>query len=321
VHFWIFGVARNLLAHFDPKSTYEIIRAKAASCGRPIGELEREIIVQIEGASTRRWQPRDPKAFARSAKVPVENLLACSAPIKVPTPHPWPEPDIEAIRSIISSNILLVDLVERSPVAFDDDSSHAEEISDVLFPGDPLLCVGKSKYRFATRRREVWRGHLHRLPLIVPNPMLNYFGRTAEGRLSQHTKSNTARRVYLVVEFDFAEFGRDGKTTSAWAQLVREWRDRDISVADACAALHLHLALRLPLVCVIHSGGKSLHGWYYVFGRRDSELRPFMNYAVSLGADHATWTRSQFVRIPDGLRENSKRQRCYYLDPGKAVKI
>ena len=118
--------------------------------------------------------------------------------------------------------------------------------------------------------------------------MLDYFGRTAEGRPSQHTLANTARRVYLVVEFDFAEFGRDGKTPSRWASLIREWRSQDRSLADACAAIHLHLGELIPLVCVTHSGGKSLHGWYYVFDRREAELRHFKEYAVSLGADRAT---------------------------------
>ena len=46
-----------------------------------------------------------------------------------------------------------------------------------------------------------------------------------------------------------------------------------------------------------------------------------MDYAVSLGADHATWLRSQFVRLPDGLRQNGKRQITYDLDPGKAVEM
>jgi hypothetical protein len=325
VHLWIFRVARNLLAHFDERSVYEIIRAKAANCGRPIRGLEREISVQIKGAFPCRWQPRNPGAFARSAQVPISHFSR-PAPASLSIPRPKPKPDFEAIRRIASGDILLVDLVEQSPIRFDDERSHADEIIDVLFPSDPsfelLLCVGKSKDLFATRRREIWRGHLHRLPLIVPNPMLDYYGRTAAGHQSQHSKDNTAGRVYLVIEFDFSEFGRDGKTLSVWAPLVREWRTRDISVADACAALHLHLAEWMPLVCVTHSGGKSLHGWYYVFGQRDAELQPLMNYAGSLGADHATWTRSQFVRIPDGLRlENSKRQRCYYLDPGKAVKL
>jgi len=76
VHFWIFRVARHLLAHFDEESAYEIIRAKAASCGRPIGKLEREIIAQIKGALPRRWQPKDPQAFATGAQVSVEHLLA-----------------------------------------------------------------------------------------------------------------------------------------------------------------------------------------------------------------------------------------------------
>src|SRR5690349_17937377 len=31
-------------------------------------------------------------------------------------------------------------------------------------------------------------------------------------------------------------------------------------------------------------------------------------YAVSLGADPATWTRSQFVRMPGGRRDNGKVQ-------------
>jgi hypothetical protein len=101
---------------------------------------------------------------------------------------------------------------------------------------------------------------------------------------------------------------------------VREWRERAITVADACAALHLHLSLRLPLVAVVHSGGKSLHGWYFVLDKAESHLRSFMDYAVIIGADHATWLRSQFVRLPDGLRENGKRQVTYYLDPGKAVR-
>jgi len=40
-----------------------------------------------------------------------------------------------------------------------------------------------------------------------------------------------------------------------------------------------------------------------------------MEYAVSLGADSATWTKSQFVRMPDGTRENGKRQEILYFNP------
>jgi hypothetical protein len=318
VHDWLFNVARHLLPHFDEQTTQDLVLEKATGCGRPIRKLEREIANQIRGALPCQWRPRNPGAFKPAGSpAPITGSVLTTF---IPAPG-WP-PNQTKIRQIVDGDLQLVDLIEHSPIRFDDPaSSHVEEIIDVLFPGDPLLCVGESSYLFATRRRKVWRGHLARLPLIVPNPMLDVVGRTAEGRLSEHTKEQTARRVYLVIEFDFAEFGRDGKTPSRWAPLVREWRPQDKAIADVCAALLLHLAERLALVCVTHSGGKSLHGWFRASNKTVRELRRFMEYAVTLGADHATWTRSQFVRIPDGLRENGKRQLCYYLDPGKAVKL
>jgi hypothetical protein len=62
---------------------------------------------------------------------------------------------------------------------------------DALLPGDPLLCVGKSKTEFHTRRRSVWRGHLSRFPLIVPNPMTKIAGMTKDGRSSEHSLNTT----------------------------------------------------------------------------------------------------------------------------------
>ena len=44
-----------------------------------------------------------------------------------------------------------------------------------------------------------------------------------------------------------------------------------------------------------------------------------MRYAVSLGADPATWTRCQFVRMPDGLRPRAGawpvRQQVFHFNP------
>ena len=71
---------------------------------------------------------------------------------------------------------------------------------------------------------------------------------------------------------------------------------------------------------VVHSGGKSLHGWFNVADRADEQIWPFMRYAYQLGADHVTWRRSQFVRIPGGTRQDGKRQRVFYFDPTQTVK-
>src|SRR5262249_26467683 len=121
-----------------------------------------------------------------------------------------------------------------------------------------------------------------------------------------HSLSNTGERRFLVIEFDF-----DFRDRNRAVRLLSDERD----TTDLCACLLLHLAERAPLALVVHSGGKSMHGWFYCAGRSEESLRRFMIYAVSLGADAATWTRSQFVRMPDGTRDNGKRQTLHFFNP------
>jgi hypothetical protein len=113
-------------------------------------------------------------------------------------------------------------------------------------------------------------------------------GVTQEGRTSRHTLTNTGRPRFLICEFDSG-------------------------TEDEQAALLLHLASFAPMVCAVHSGGKSLHGWFLVEGEPEEKMLKFFRYAVSIGADSATWTRSQFVRMPDGTRDNGKRQTVFFL--------
>jgi hypothetical protein len=60
----------------------------------------------------------------------------------------------EQREAVIASGAGLVDLWEISPVRFENNESHTEEIIDAIFPGDPLLCVGRSSYDFDTRSRQ-----------------------------------------------------------------------------------------------------------------------------------------------------------------------
>ena len=136
-----------------------------------------------------------------------------------------------------------------------------------------------------------------------------------DGKMSQHALEAVGPRQFLVLEFDFSENARDGVTDSEWAPLVRAWQAGGIGVADACAALLAHLAEYAPLTLAVHSGNKSVHGWFYAAGRSDEQLRPFMAYAHALGADPATWSPHQFVRMPDGTRENWRPQTVYFFHP------
>jgi hypothetical protein len=155
------------------------------------------------------------------------------------------------------------------------------------FRAIPLLCVARSHGRtitdFATRRRERWRGRLSCCALMVPSPMARAYGKTRDGKMSQHALAAVGPRRFLVVEFDFSEKARDGVTDSEWAPLVRAWHAGGIGVADACAALLAHLAQYAPLTLAVHSGNKSLHSWFYAVGSSDDQLRPFMAYAHALG--------------------------------------
>jgi hypothetical protein len=146
-------------------------------------------------------------------------------------------------------------------------------------------------------------------------------GLTVSGKPSQHTLDQTADWVYLPVECDFVRYDNSDEPT-VFLPLIDGWQRDGISVADACAAILWHLAGRLPLCMAVHSGGKSVHGWFAAFDRSETELFNFMRYAYSRGADRVTWSNpSQFVRIPDGTRQNGARQVTYYLDPTKAVKL
>ena len=212
-------------------------------------------------------------------------------PNHVPSTPPWPSLNSEQRDAILEEGGGLVDLWEASPIRIDENRPRTEEIIDALFPGNPLICCGANMAGFATRSREDWRGELSSLQLIVPSAMTSRTGLTREGKESEHALSNTGPRRFLVVEFDHG-------------------------TADDHAAIVMHLAERAPLALAVHSGNKSLHGWFYCAGEPEERLREFMRYAVSLGADPATWTRSQFVRMPDGTRDNGKRQAVYFFNPG-----
>jgi hypothetical protein len=223
----------------------------------------------------------------------VGNSLVCAWQPKCGGPaarvSQWPAVDTARRSQIVASGRGCVDLWEASPVRIEDNAAHTEKIIDRLFPGNPLLCCGASQSEFTTKPREHWRGKLAALSFIVPSPMTAPIGLTQAGRLSAHTLANTGPRRFLVCEFDSG-------------------------TVDEQAALLLHLAERGPMVMALHSGGKSLHGWFCVAGQPEDRVRHFFRYAVSLGADRATWTRSQFVRMPDGARDNGQRQTVFFLN-------
>lgn len=206
----------------------------------------------------------------------------------------WPSLSVELReRALASAPFSVAQLQQTSPTPTGQAHQDSAWYVDQLFPGDPLLCIGTSPAKCGTmplsgiKRRYKLGAHA----LIVPSPMSAPLGTNQEGKRSERCLDNTGERRFVVTEFDSGTL-------------------------DEHASLILHLKAFGPLVMVLWSGSKSLHAWWDAHGVPEEELRRFFRYAVSLGADPATWTRCQLVRLPEGWREDKgTRQSVYYFDP------
>lgn len=209
-------------------------------------------------------------------------------------PKKWPEPNAEQIEAVAASGLGVVDLWERSPIRFEDDEPHTAEILPRLFPGDPLICAG-SKTQFFTMPLSKFIQAADNFEQLIPSPMSKQWGKTQAGHLSQRSLDATGPRRFLIVEGD---------------KLNGEPIPKDTQ-----AAVLLHLAKLAPLALVVDSGGKSLHGWFTTAGFSEGQSDSFFRKACTLGADPALWSRAQLVRMPGGLRDNTRRQQILFFNP------
>jgi hypothetical protein len=285
VNDYVLSVARHVRHHATSmQECKEIIRPhlRQARPERSDFEIEKELNRQVETAYC---------GFIKGASDTLRNGYAPHAERRLT----WPRHNRAPITELEATGFSLYDLWESSPIRFDDDSTHTEDVIDALFPGNPWLCTGQSNSNFRTYSRRELRGRLSERQLIVPSPMDGIMGITQTRKLSEHTLDNVGPRRFLVIEFDFG-----------------------IGTEDKQASIIWHLKQYNKLAMVVHSGSKSLHAWFFVANEDDSEnskLFRFMHYAVSLGGDKAGWTKSQFMRMPDGQRDNGNRQTVYYFAP------
>ncbi len=301
VHFWLMKAAVALNGYVPEEVAAFLMEKYSANCGRPVPDIE--IWQAIEGA--RQYCANKNAKHGSTGKSSNDH-----------TPPPkWPARNQELIDGIVRQGPTLAELEERSPVRWTDGKPHAEEIVGRLYPPGSLICVGRSAKHFRTGYVGRWQRLylLRQMSFIVPSPMSARQGRKKDGLgFSEHSLDNTGERKYLVIEFDPCKWKNlpvDQQERFATEQSYLE------SKLNEQAALHWHLGTLAPLVLDVHSGGKSMHAWYVCRGQSEENLLRFMRYAVSLGADPAHWLKSQFARVPDGLRDNGKRQRVIFFNP------
>jgi hypothetical protein len=193
----------------------------------------------------------------------------------------------------------LYDLWEASPVKLAD-RRYTGSILSKLYRPDDLICIGVTEWDFITLPLSELpdsRCMLSAPQYIVPTPMRALKGWTKDepSKLSYKSDDNAGENwMYFDAEFD------------------RRSQDEQ-------AALIAHLSTYAPLVMVVWSGGKSLHGWFRLYGEPEDKAQRFIDYALSLGADSKMNKKSQFGRMPDGMRDNGERQSVIYFNPEMAV--
>lgn len=235
-------------------------------------------------AAQQGWNDRDfsheieraiARAYGMAQSGGQRSVVAAPTPNSpLPTPNSrlsWPPFD-PAAWVVYSQHEILFELTAKpfNPAA----------ILDALYQEDDLLCLATDIRSAATMPRHNWRGKEPAMQFIVANPMTATIGRTQEGKLSARCLDiATASRTYIVIEFDRG---------TPWEQ--------------AAILSSLHTEDRVPLIMVVWSGGKSMHGWFDVRRLSEDEKQDFFGWACTLGADASLWDPCKLVRMPGGRR-------------------
>lgn len=192
-------------------------------------------------------------------------------------------------RQVVSNEMPLDELYYKSPIETAELCS--SDYLRHLFKPNELVCIASGGPATArTRPLSDWLENLDGCDLVVPSPMVAETGTNQDGKPSTRCADNTGPRRFLVIECDHG-------------------------TQDEQSAILWHMRLYSPLALVCFSGSKSLHGWLDVSDKNEELVRRIHAYAASLGADTATFTTCQLVRLPGGTRDANKHQTVHYFDP------
>jgi len=330
VHNWLFCMARVLHAFYaDKRELALLLEAASAGCGRDVPE--QEIVDAVLNSMPFAWKPGEKRgvriATSPSGPWPVYQRDLAESIVEEVSLREYPrslqlfDRDSLIIRSVVacpdqlhSASVLRIMHSRCGVVPADGANGEAWNTLQAMLhdPGEPLICAGVSTSTVGTGALSEWAPgvqmplpgqrrdtllHLDDLQFVVPNAMTAEEGTSKKGEPSLRCRDNAARhRRFVVVEFD---------------QKGDEFMQ---------PALHWHLRELAPLVLCVDSGGKSIHGWYFVEPQSDEWQARFFRHAVALGADHRMWWPEQLSRMPNGVRRDEHGriiafQPVIYFDP------
>lgn len=130
VHQWLYGAAHKTYKFLEQAEQVTLIKWAVSQCGRPLDPAEVEKTVR---------KVRKRRDRGDCADEP-----------------PWPKPEPERVDQLVMAGPTLAQLCELSPIQpLSDDPAYW---LNVLFPGDPLLCITRERmYRQAYQLPEIKR--------------------------------------------------------------------------------------------------------------------------------------------------------------------
>jgi hypothetical protein len=202
-----------------------------------------------------------------------------------------------------------LDIRNRSPIPIpENQAKHSALLIEKLYRPDEHLFIGEKeepgRLGINIRSAKEWWTRMHftleQPQLIIANPLTGSPGKTRMGKESFRCDNCVSDRRYAVAEFD------------------------NMKMKDQVA---FWFAIQLPVVCIIHSGNKSLHAWIRVDCKSESEWNTYVEERLfdrilrPIGADTSCKNEARLSRLPGVIRHDTKQwQRLIYLAPeGKSV--
>jgi len=195
------------------------------------------------------------------------------------TSFKWPEKQPHLIEKV---------LCHEKRAMFDVSPKYsAADLLPLLFASDELVCFGPSQSVAKIAPMKDMLSSAPKAQFVVPNPMKAKSGMTKTGTISARCQDNVHHRRHLITEID-----DPGLSPEMQARIITYLATKTDSVTKTT----------IPLIAVVHSGGKSLHAWWRVEGLPVEQIIAFFSVACFLGADPTLWDIAKWVRMPGGTR-------------------
>jgi hypothetical protein len=229
-------------------------------------------------------------------------------------PKPRPKPLVHdgqaVLRKIIEKGKGATEksILEASPIPIPDrPEHHAMLVLQTLYPPDALLFIGQRDEPGSIgqniRKAGEWCEHFRRggrtAPFIIVNPL--------DGR--PHEKKNGDSMTY-----------RGDGCVSDFRYAVAEFDNIPLE-----GQLCFWSGVALPIVALIDSGNRSVHGWVDAqklapirsMAEWDVNIRDdlYLRFLVPMGIDGACSNASRLSRLPGYLRDTGRWQRLLFLSP------